>query len=87
MGSKNLPQNKIIIKKNRLKISNQIKLWQNFGSRKIWVQRSWVQKMSPNEFGVKIIGLKKLFGQKKLDQKKCESKTFLGPTDLSLNFG
>ena len=43
--------------------------------------------MSPNEFGVKIIGLKKLFGQKKLDQKKCESKTFLGPTDLSLNFG
>ena len=82
MSSKNLPRNKIIIKKNRLKISNQIKLWQNFGPRKIWVQ-----KMSPNEFGVKIIGLKKLFGQKKLDQKKCQSKTFLGPTDLSLNFG
>jgi len=46
------------------------KIWPNFGSGKIWVQRSWVQKMSQDQFGVKGVGQKKIVGPKKLDEKK-----------------
>ena len=52
-GSKFFAQNRIIILKNFSKISNQNKVWANFGSRKISVKRGWVQKMSPNKFEVK----------------------------------